>query len=114
VVGPDREPHQLDPDLLAFATEMDRRALAAEAALEAVPTRELAPPAIGRLGEIEVPTLVTAGAADVPEIRLLADRIAASVPASRRLPDVPDAAHLLPLERPDAVNAALLAFLPLR
>jgi pimeloyl-ACP methyl ester carboxylesterase len=51
------------------------------------------------------------GAADVPEIRHLADRIAAEVPHVHRLPDVADAAHLLPLERPDIVNTALLEFL---
>jgi 3-oxoadipate enol-lactonase len=112
VVGPDREPYELDPEFLAFASEMDRGALAAEAALDEVPIRELTPPAIGRLGEISVPTLVMVGAADVPEIRRLADRIAADVPQARRLPDVPGAAHLLPLERPELVNAALLAFLP--
>ncbi len=111
VVGPDREPNELDPQLLAFASEMDRRALAAEAALDLVPVRELNPPAIARLGEIRVPTLVAVGAADVPEIRHLAAVIAAHIPGARRLPDVPDAAHLLPLERPDVVNAALLAFL---
>jgi pimeloyl-ACP methyl ester carboxylesterase len=113
VVGPGREPDQLDPELLTFAFDMDRRALAAEAALDDVPIRELTPPAIGRLGEIQVPTLVTAGAADVPDIRNLADLIAAATPNSRRLPDIPNAAHLLPLERSDVVNTALLAFLPL-
>jgi pimeloyl-ACP methyl ester carboxylesterase len=112
VVGPEREPADLDPEFLTFASQMDRWALAAEAALDGVPTRELTPAAIGRLGEIQVPTLVAVGAADVPEIRRLADRIAAEVPQARRLPDVPDAAHLLPLERPGAVNPALLAFLP--
>ena len=40
------------------------------------------------------------------------DRVAAEVPRARRLPDVPGAAHLLPLERPDVVNPSLLAFLP--
>jgi 3-oxoadipate enol-lactonase len=112
VVGPEREPEDLDPEFLAFATQMDRRALAAEAALDTVPIRELTPAAIGRLGEISVPTLIAVGAADVPEIRHMADRIATDVPHARRLPEVPDAAHLLPLERPDVVNSALLAFLP--
>ena len=112
VVGPDRRPDQLDPALLDLARQMDRRALATEQALSAVPVTELDPPAIGRLDEIRVPVLVGAGAADLPDISRLADRIAAAVPAGRRMPNVPDAAHLLPLERPDPVNAALLAFLP--
>jgi 3-oxoadipate enol-lactonase len=97
---------------LDFARELARRALAAEAAPSAVAVRELDPPAIGRLGEIRVPVLVTAGAADVPDVSRLADRIAAAVPTATRLPDVPDAGHLLPLERPSPVTEALLAFLP--
>jgi len=100
-----------NPALITFTQEMDQRALAAELALGAVEVGELTPPAIDRLGELTVPVLVTAGAADVPDIRRLADRIAAEVPGAVRLPDVPDAAHLLPLERPEPVNAALLDFL---
>ncbi|WP_327033791.1 alpha/beta hydrolase [Micromonospora ureilytica] len=111
VVGPGRQPEDVDPELVAFAQEMDQRALAAELALGAVEVGELTPPAIGRLGELKIPVLVTAGAADVPDISRLADRIATEVPGAVRLPDVPDAAHLLPLERPEPVNAALLAFL---
>lgn len=112
VIGPGRRPEDVDPGLVAFATEMDQHALAVELALSAVDVVELEPPAIGRLGELRTPVLVTAGAADVPDIVQLADRIAAEVPHAVRLPDVPEAAHLLPLERPAPVNAALLEFLP--
>jgi 3-oxoadipate enol-lactonase len=112
VVGPDREPDGLDPEFLAFALELARGAVAAEVALDGVTVRALAPAAVSRLGEIRVPTLVAAGAADVAEIRRLADRIAVEVPRARRLPDVPGAGHLLPLERPNVVNSDLLAFLP--
>jgi 3-oxoadipate enol-lactonase len=112
VVGPGRDPRDVDPALLDFARDMDRRALAAETALSGLPVRELDPPAIGRLRELRIPVLVGAGAADVPDISRLADRIAAEVPGAIRLPDVPDAGHLLPLERPGPVNEALLAFLP--
>ncbi|WP_091300074.1 alpha/beta fold hydrolase [Micromonospora halophytica] len=112
VVGPAREPGDVDPELIAFAEEMDQRALAAEVALSAVEVEELDPPAIGQLGELRLPVLATAGAADIRDIARLADRIAAEVPGAVRLPDVPDAAHLLPLERPEAVNAALRDFLP--
>ncbi|MGW4465482.1 alpha/beta fold hydrolase [Micromonospora sp. NPDC004704] len=111
VVGPGRRPEDPDPAFLDFAREMDRRALAAEAALGNVAVRELDPPAIGRLAEIRVPVLVGAGAEDIPDIGVLADLIAAQASLATRLPDVPDAAHLLPLERPAPVNEALLAFL---
>ncbi|HEX7745069.1 MAG TPA: alpha/beta hydrolase [Micromonosporaceae bacterium] len=111
VVGPGRQPAQVDPALLRFAEEMDRHALAAEQALAAVPTSELDPPALGRLGELRVPVLVGVGAYDVPDFKRLADRVAAAVPGAVRLPDIPNAAHLAPLEQPGPVNAALLDFL---
>jgi pimeloyl-ACP methyl ester carboxylesterase len=111
VVGPDREPADLDPGLLAHCVAMDRRALAGEALLDAADVRDLDPPAAGRLAGLRVPALVTAGAYDLPDIRLLADRLAAQVPAGIRLPDIADAAHLLPLERPQPVNHALLDLL---
>ncbi|MEV6691828.1 alpha/beta hydrolase [Micromonospora sp. NPDC051196] len=112
VVGPERTPQEVDAELVAFATAMDERALAAELALSAVDVAELDPPAIGRLAELTMPVLVTAGAADVPDIRHLADRIAAEAPRAQRLPDTPDAAHLLPLEHPTPTNTALQTFLP--
>ncbi|OKI71094.1 alpha/beta fold hydrolase [Micromonospora sp. CB01531] len=112
VVGPTRRPEDVDPELIRFADEMDRRALAAELALSAVEVCELDPPAIDRLGELAMPVLVGTGADDLADLRRLADRIAAEAPHGVRLPDVPDAAHLLPLERPEPVNAALLDFLP--
>ncbi|MEU4566537.1 alpha/beta hydrolase [Micromonospora sp. NPDC023956] len=112
VVGPDRRPEDVDPALLRFAREMDERALATERALSAVDVAFPEPPAIERLHELHMPVLAAAGAADLPDIRRLADLIAATAPNAVRLPDVPDAAHLLPLERPAPVNAALLDFLP--
>ncbi|MBY8873026.1 alpha/beta hydrolase [Micromonospora sp. PLK6-60] len=112
VVGPSRQPADVDPELIRFAEEMDQRALAAEQALSAVEVGEIDPPAIDRLGELRMPVLAGAGADDLGDIRRLADRIAAEAPHGVRLPDVPDSGHLLPLERPEPVNAALLAFLP--
>jgi 3-oxoadipate enol-lactonase len=111
VVGPGRDIATMDPDLLDFAWRMDRRALAAEAALGQVDVHQLDPVATYRLGEVRPPTLVTAGGADVPDIRRLADRMAAEIPNAHRLPDIPDAAHLSPLEQPEAVNRIVLSFL---
>lgn len=111
VIGPGRAPQDVDPNLTAFAFVMDLRALAAERSLGAVDVAELEPPAIGRLTELRIPVLVTAGAADLPDVSRLADRIAAEAPQATRLPDIPDAAHLLPLENPTAVTTPLLTFL---
>jgi pimeloyl-ACP methyl ester carboxylesterase len=112
VVGPTRQPEDVDPELVRFAEEMDQRALAAEVALSAVEVGQLDSPAIDRLGELRMPVLVGTGADDVADLRRLADRIAAEAPHGVRMPDVPDAAHLAPLEKPEPVNAALLDFLP--
>jgi pimeloyl-ACP methyl ester carboxylesterase len=111
VVGPHRQPGDVDRRLLDLATEMDRRALAAEAAVDRLDVRDLEPPAVGRLADISAPALVLAGAEDVPAIRDLADRLAAELPYGRRLPDIPGAAHLLPLERPEPVASAIRDFL---
>lgn len=111
VVGPYRQPADVDQDFLDLARTMDRHALAAEQRLGEVESRELEPPARDRLAEIAVPTLVFAGAADIPDIARLADELAARIPGAVRLADVPDAAHLLPLERPAPVAAALLGLL---
>jgi len=111
VVGPDRQPGDVDPALIAFAEQMNRRALTAEAVLDAADVGQLDPPAIHRLAEITAPTAVLAGAADLAEIRQLADRLAAGIPGARRLHDVADTAPLPPLERPEAVAEVLRAFL---
>ncbi len=111
VVGPARLPQDVDTGLISFAETMNRQALRAEAALEQVEVRDLDPPAAQRLGDIAVPTMVAAGGADIPQIRRLADHLGAEIPQARRLVDVPDAGHLLPLERPDPAGKALIEFL---
>jgi pimeloyl-ACP methyl ester carboxylesterase len=111
VVGPGRRPADVDPRLIELALELDRGALAAEALVDELDSRELEPPAAGRLGEIGVPALVVAGAEDVPAILALAERLAAGLARGYRHPDIPGAAHLLPLERPEPLATAVRSFL---
>ena len=65
---------------------------------------------VSRLGSISCPTLILVGEHDPsspPEAaRLLRDAIAGA-----RMHVIPDASHMSPLERPDAVNAHLVPFL---
>ena len=68
------------------------------------------PPASERLGEVRAPTLVVVGAADVPDILAICDRIQAGIRGARRVV-VPDAAHMLPMERPAEFNRVVLDFL---
>ncbi len=74
------------------------------------PEEEMKPPAIGRLGEIECPTMVLIGDSDTPELVRLADRIAKEVPSARHV-TLKNAAHLPSLEHPEEFNRLLYDFL---
>ncbi|MGZ4276620.1 MAG: alpha/beta fold hydrolase [Solirubrobacteraceae bacterium] len=58
------------------------------------------------LAGIRAPTLAVSGGLDFPDFAEMADRIAATVPGARRA-EVPDAGHLIALERPRAAAALL-------
>jgi pimeloyl-ACP methyl ester carboxylesterase len=62
------------------------------------------------LASIRCPTLALVGDADEPTPPELAEEIAAGIPGAR-LVVVPDCGHLSTLERPEAVNAALVEWL---
>lgn len=110
VAGPTRGPGQVEPAVWDLAVEMLSGIYAREWGEHADLDREADPPAAARLEEVGAPTLVVDAGLDVPEIRAVADLVGDRVPGARRV-QVPDAAHLAPLERPEQVNAALTAFL---
>ena len=62
------------------------------------------------LSSISAPTLAISGGLDLPDFARIADRIAAEVPGAQRA-EVPDAGHLIALERPDATADLLVPFL---
>lgn len=72
--------------------------------------RRIEPPAIGRLGEIALPTLVVVPDHDPPwterVCRLIADGIAGA-----RVVEIPDTDHVVNMRRPDAFNRVVLEFL---
>lgn len=68
------------------------------------------PPAVSRLTEIDLPTLVVAGELDRAEVVRECERLARTLPDAR-LETIPDAAHLPSLEQPDAFDRLLLEFL---
>jgi pimeloyl-ACP methyl ester carboxylesterase len=109
-----RAPGDVDPRLREYTREAVLRSYAHyRAALERGepgPAERLDPPASERLGEVRAPTLVVVGAADVEDMHGIADRLAAGIPGARK-EIVADAAHMLPLERPDELNRLLLDFL---
>lgn len=62
------------------------------------------------LARIGVPTLVVCGSADYPVVREAAQRLARELPKAR-LVEIAGAGHMLPIEKPDALAEAVLAFL---
>ena len=115
VDGPGRGPDAVDPDVRARVAKMQRRAF--ETILAAYereplpgPVTWVDPPAAERLGEIRAPTLVVVGSEDFADFLAIADRLAAGIPAARKVV-VPGAAHMLPVEKPDELRRLLLDFL---
>lgn len=67
-------------------------------------------PALERLGEIGVPTLIIVGEYDIPDVHAHAGAIDAGIPGAKRV-IIDDAGHLAQLEQPDAFNQLVLGFL---
>lgn len=76
-------------------------------ALAAMASRPDSRPA---LQTVRVPTLVLVGAEDPVTPPEMSKAMAALVPGAKYLV-IPDAAHLAPMQQPDAVNEALVAWI---
>lgn len=100
VDGPHREAHDVDPAVRELVGQMQRQAFQLTAGWGAVEEAELDPPALERLAEIQVPTLVLVGALDLDAIVDTARLVTDAIPHARRV-DWPDTAHLPSMERPD-------------
>ncbi len=95
VDGPQRTPEQVDADFRRRALEMIRYTFELpDTDGEAV---ELEPPAVGRLKEIEAPTLVIIGEQDVPAMFLIVDLLEANVAAAKKV-IIPGVAHFPNME----------------
>jgi pimeloyl-ACP methyl ester carboxylesterase len=71
---------------------------------------QLEPSAIGRLGEIKVPTLVVIGDRDETNVSNIADLLAATIRGAQKIV-IPDSAHLPNMEKPEDFNRVVLEFL---
>jgi 3-oxoadipate enol-lactonase len=67
-------------------------------------------PAVARLGEIRVPTLILVGDQDIPDVHAHAGVIENGIPNSRRIV-VEDTGHLMYLEKPDEFSRLVITFL---
>jgi 2-hydroxy-6-oxonona-2,4-dienedioate hydrolase len=113
--GPDRPTSALDPLRLAARVEaaaMNRIPVERNTFFiaDASPLDPLDPPAIRRLGEIRIPTLVVSGSLDYAENRR-ASRILSEGIAGARFIEMKGCAHVPPLEEPERFIGILEEFL---
>jgi pimeloyl-ACP methyl ester carboxylesterase len=71
---------------------------------------QLAPPAIKRLAEVDVPALVITGDRDQPEHLAIAELLTTNLPRAEKA-SVTDSGHLVNIERPEEFNRRSLEFL---
>jgi len=67
-------------------------------------------PALPRLNEIRVPTLILTGDADIPDVHAHSGAIEAGIPRSRRVV-VSEAGHLMYLEKPNEFSSIVISFI---
>jgi 3-oxoadipate enol-lactonase len=99
VDGPHRDASSVDPAVRERVRQMQRRAFELTAGWDDVDEVELDPPALDRLAEIAVPSLVLVGELDLQAIQNAARRVTEGIAGARRI-DWPDVAHLPSMERP--------------
>jgi pimeloyl-ACP methyl ester carboxylesterase len=107
VDGP-RSPEQVRPGVREKVREMNKIAL--QNPVKEGEERGPAIPAAGRLGEIQVPTLVVIGELDNPAIQAIGDKLATEIPHARKF-RIADANHLPNMEHPQEFNREVMLFL---
>lgn len=90
------------PGLRALVAEMNAIALANEGIGEELPPSR---PAVGRVGDVNVPVLVINGGLDALRTRAAADWLAAELPDARRIV-MSGLTHLPNMERPGRIQPA--------
>jgi pimeloyl-ACP methyl ester carboxylesterase len=107
VDGPRRAPDQVEPRIRELVRDMNTLTYQPGPAGEEV---QLEQPALRRLSGILAPTLVVVGDSDQPDRIDLARRVGRDIRGARTA-IVPDAAHLVNMERPQQFNDLVLDFL---
>jgi 3-oxoadipate enol-lactonase len=111
VDGPTRGPDPAREAVRERVRTMQQRAFEVQvAAYESSPEPGPEDPVNLRLEEVNAPTLVIVGDADVPDFLAIADRLDAELPDARKVV-LPDTAHTIPLERPDEFRELARDFL---
>jgi len=110
VDGVRRTPDQVDPSVRALVREMNLASFTRDEEHKQGQSQPPQPPAYGRLGEIQVPTLVIVGANDQPLIVQTADILASQIPGARKVV-MEGLAHVPNMEKPAEFNQIVLGFL---
>jgi 3-oxoadipate enol-lactonase len=111
VDGPNRTRDAVAEDVRERVREMQRRAFEIQlAAYSDEPPPGPEEPVNVRLADIEAPTLVIVGDADVPDFLEITDRLGTELPNSQTVV-LENTAHTIPLERPGVFRDLVLDFL---
>lgn len=110
VDGPRRTPDQVSPAVREKVREMNAILFRRRDEFEAAKSRQLDPPAAGRLSEIHAPTLLIIGDEDVRDLQRAADYIVEHIPSARKAV-MRDVAHAPNMEKPEEFNRIVLDFL---
>jgi len=109
VDGPRRTAEQVDAAVRQKVREMQDHAFTV-AIPDEVEELSLNPPAITRLAEVHVPTLLIVGDYDIPDKLALTQKLAAEIPNARQV-IIPGVAHMVSMEKPEEFNRVVLDFL---
>jgi pimeloyl-ACP methyl ester carboxylesterase len=107
VDGPYRNPGEVNPLVRARIGEMVTKAF--RLSRQAPNCKGLEPSAAGRLAEVRVPTLVVLGEKDAPDIHAIGQLIHEGI-AGSRLVTIPDAGHIVVMEKPKEFNRLVEGF----
>ncbi len=109
VDGPHRKANQISSEVRERVQKM-QVAIFRKEIPDDIEEIELNPPAIERLGEVEIPVQVMIGELDLEEKLALADKLVSELPESKKVV-IPEVAHMLNMEKPEVFNQSVLEFL---
>lgn len=109
VDGPQRTPDQVDPSVRERVRIMQHHAFTVPVP-EGSEEISISPPAISRLAELHVPTLVIVGDHDIPSKLELAERLSQEISGAQKVV-IPGVAHMVSMEHPELFNNAVMGFL---
>jgi len=107
--GPNRTPDQVDANVHRRVRDMNMHNYSMQSSDMPNP-RQPEPPALPRLAEIHVPTLVIVGDEDLPHIQGIAETLATSIPCAKKAV-IHNTVHHLNMEQPEEFNRIVLDFL---